>query len=196
MRTWIPSGYGALQVVFSLSGMTRRMSIMIGLDFTATATQVMADALHTAFRTAWGARLPTAYTFRGGTLYVGNGTGSPASFNTSTAVAGSNVNTLLFPPNVTHVCNVNTALSGRKGKGRLYIPGLKEGEVDNTGVISGAALTTYNTSLAALKSGLEGVTGVGNLYLLSHDSSATPQQVTSLTMRAKVGTQVNRVRDA
>lgn len=194
MRTHIPTGYGLMEVVFGLTGMARLMSTTLGLSFNNVPTQTTSNNLHTFFIQVWQPRLPTAYRFKGGRLYVGDGTATPPFFASPVDIAGTNINTLLYPPSVVHVVQKVTAQAGRKARGRMFIPGAKEGDATNLGVIPAATLATYNTSLAALKVALEGHADVGGLYLLGHEAANPPLLITALTMRPKLGSQVRRLR--
>lgn len=196
MRTYIPTGYALIEWVFKLNIMARKMSSTLGISITAVPTLAQVDTLFLNMALIWGPRLPTHYSFMPSTLWIGNGAAPPTPIVSSITGAGSNANTLLVAPSVTHVVKKNTALGGRKGKGRMYIPGLKEGGIDNAGQLDPAGQATYNTSLAQIKTSVEGLSWVGNLYLLGHSAANPPVQITSLTMRDKSGTQVRRVRDA
>lgn len=194
MRTYIPPGYALIEWVWELVGMPRLMTTTLGCSVTATPTATTAGLVQGALFANWKARLPTSYRFKGTRLYIGDGTYAPAYVEFLANALGQNSNVDLLPPNVTHVVNKNTALAGRKGKGRMYIPGAKEAGVSNAGLHDAAGLATYNTALANLKTAVEATAGIGNLYLLGHSAAWGPYQITSLTMRSLVGTQVRRVR--
>lgn len=107
-----------------------------------------------------------------------------------------------LPMNCAALVRKGTALAGRRGNGRMYLPGIPEGEVDSGGllttghraVIQGAVTTFLATTAAADVP----------LHLLHSPSgpevdppsavpAATP--ITSLTVLARIATQRKRLRD-
>jgi hypothetical protein len=97
-------------------------------------------------------------------------------------------------PNVTWLANKNTALGGRRGKGRMYWPGVPEGDVTSAGIITSANVTAFASDLTAF---LTNLTTAGNkMYLLHGDSPAplAPTEVLSISLQSRVATQRRRNR--
>ena len=87
-----------------------------------------------------------------------------------------------------------TAVGGRRGRGRAYIPGAPATAIDNTGVVDSAymvanqpRLTTFGTACATNDIGL----------VVLHGGEGTlpvPYDVTNLVLDGKVATQRRRLR--
>lgn len=98
----------------------------------------------------------------------------------------------LLPPNNSFLVKKNTALGGRKNRGRAFIPHVQEDEVDGNGNIDSVfvenaqdAFITFNT---AVGTALEVTAGV----LLHTDPADTPTPLVSGTWSSKIATQRRR----
>lgn len=54
-------------------------------------------------------------------------------------------------PGVCYIIDKNTSVAGRKGKGRMYLPGVTEAEVDDAGRVTSSMRTELNNAFAAWK---------------------------------------------
>jgi len=96
------------------------------------------------------------------------------------------------PPNTALLVKLTTDLIGRKNRGRMYIPGvLRDTEVNNSGVIQGAALDALEPVITGLFTALL-ITEAEPVILHSDESEPTP--VTGGTASAQVATQRRRQR--
>nr|CRY97462.1 hypothetical protein [uncultured prokaryote] len=108
-------------------------------------------------------------------------------------------------PNVTYLVRKHTGLGGKMGQGRMYLPGVAEGMVDEAGTLNSGVRSGYETAWQAFWLGLN--TGGLPMYLLHSFgqymnrknelvtvAARTPTIVTSLTVDAKVATQRRRLR--
>ena len=96
------------------------------------------------------------------------------------------------PPNLATLVRKNTGQGGRRGSGRMFIPGLAEGSVDVAGNQSGAILTAAQVDLDAFVSQCTTL-GVP-LALLSGDGLGPPLIISSLTVQSVAATQRRRMR--
>lgn len=97
-------------------------------------------------------------------------------------------------PNVAFLVRKNTAAGGRAGRGRFFLPGVVESQVDGAGMIASETRTNLQADLDTLMSSL---VSAGLIPTLLHGENApisTPLQVTSLTVDAKAATQRRRLR--
>lgn len=195
MRTLIPAGYAMLELVYELTGVGRRMTTSLGFSVNAAPTQAQVDTLMAGVVTRMKPGAPSQYVIKDSRVYVGDGTNNPPFLTHVTSTPGTSISANLVPQAVCTVIEKRTALSGKKGKGRMYIPGLREDAVGNAGFLIAGHITFWNTTMADLKTFIEGTSWVGDLYLLGHASGPAPRQITSLICRFKVGTQVNRLRE-
>lgn len=97
-------------------------------------------------------------------------------------------------PNVSFLVHKNTALGGRAGRGRAFIPGVPESVVDQAGEIAGATVTAMNGGLADFFADL--ATADLPAYLLHGEDSpiTTPTVITSFACDTVAATQRRRLR--
>lgn len=124
-------------------------------------------------------------------------------------VGGNNVTS--FPPNVALLAVKNSTLGGRRGRGRMFIPGVAEADADDSGNLAAGTITAQNTALAGV---LADLTAADIPMVLLHEpatewvinangqprripvagSLPVPTEVTSLTIAPAVATQRRRLR--
>jgi len=109
---------------------------------------------------------------------------------TTAAVTGTFSGTQMTP-NVAYLLRKVTASGGRRNRGRMYLPGVNEGNVDGTGAVDGTAIGKLNTA------GSDFITDTGaadiGLFIL-HSDGGTPTEITSFVASPKVATQRRRLR--
>lgn len=97
-----------------------------------------------------------------------------------------------FPPNVAYLVQKRTSTPGRRGRGRMYLPGVPEGAVGNGGDVAPATVIGLNTNLSDW---LDDASGHGWTPVLFHASAPfAPSDVTSLLAQPIVATQRKRLR--
>lgn len=114
--------------------------------------------------------------------------GPSAEFTVGTA-GGAAATTV--PPNVALLVRKNTASGGRKNRGRMFVPGIVEGNVDQSGDMDGTVLGNWQT---ALDDFLDGLDTAQHTMVLLHGDDTDPTTVTSLTAQVRVATQRRRLR--
>lgn len=119
--------------------------------------------------------------------------GASAEFS-GPATGGVDVPTL--PSNVAVLVRKVTASGGRANRGRMFVPGMAEGSVSNTGTIGSPTLPNWQAAFDQMQSDLEGSSGIENLRVLHDESSpvATPTVQVSYAVQALVATQRRRLR--
>jgi len=100
-------------------------------------------------------------------------------------------------PNVAVLVHKNCETTAGKRKGRLYLPGAPEAEIDEDGMLSTTLKTAWTTALNDFYAGLSGAGG--NQLVVVHftgasDVSGEKSIVTSLTVDPRVATQRRRLR--
>lgn len=88
-----------------------------------------------------------------------------------------------------------TALSGRRGSGRMFVPfiSMAEPSVDPRGIIAGGSVTLLQTRYTKM---LDNLTAAGVPMYLGHDtvgSTLVPTIVTALVVRSRIATQRRRL---
>lgn len=132
------------------------------------------------------------------------------SFEETSAFVGGVAVASGLAPNSAYLCTKNTAIGGRRGKGRMFIPGVSETVVDPNGNLTGA----FQTALQALVTDFfESLAINDNPMVLLHGPTTewvlvdgqprrvpvagaipAPDDVVSLDLQATVGTQRRRLR--
>lgn len=106
--------------------------------------------------------------------------------------------TPLLPQNSALLVHKRTALAGRKGRGRFYLPGVAEGWANNIGEVLTATVTDFNNSLADMLAGIIASANFVGMALFHDDDSLTPLPdptlIQSLTLDPVIATQRRRLR--
>lgn len=98
------------------------------------------------------------------------------------------------PPNISVLVRKNTALGGRSGRGRMYIPGIGEGSTLTGGVLRAGDVGALQADLDAMHAQLIAA-NLRPLLLHSPDAPiADVTEVTSFTVDTRVATQRRRLR--
>lgn len=85
----------------------------------------------------------------------------------------------------------NTTHGGRKGRGRLFLPGITEGTADESGTISGGTVAIYQAGFDGF---LADLTAAGNTPFLLHNDATEPYEITSFSVQALMATIKDRIR--
>lgn len=94
-------------------------------------------------------------------------------------------------PAVSVLVSKQTASGGRKNRGRMYLPGLREANVSSGGVISSTNRTAWQAAVDDFFDGL----GLGLIpMVILHTSNVAPTPVTALSVQSVVATQRLRQR--
>ncbi len=116
-------------------------------------------------------------TFEGAAGAVGGGTGDPS------------------PPNLSVLVKKLTDRGGRRGRGRMYIPGPQEPWVNGAGQISTDGLEAYNGALTVFVDALAEISGIGEPVLLhTLETDGLPNAITSWVLESMAATQRRRMR--
>lgn len=203
MALIIPPGF--LQAVYEmqLTGDSEPMVITMGHEIDSASGANGEDAADDLFGSfnfeVFYDFMASVYTLTGVTVYVGND-GPPSVFTStvapSTAVGGGTC----VPPNTAYLIRKRTDLAGKRGRGRFYLPGVREDQVDNVGNVLPATQTVLNTALESWHDYLTGGTGA-RLYppVVLHRSEGIgveppPTPITTFVTDGKVATQRRRLR--
>ncbi len=138
-----------------------------------------------------GVQLQEIYLRAGAT--VGPGPSGSQFSTTNGLVAGE-----LASPNVAFLVKMTTALGGRRGRGRWFLPCVGEANVDQVGVVAAARRTELNTMLTDFRvalASLDLIMAVAHRY---PEGTVTgrlaPTAVDQITCDARVATQRGRLR--
>lgn len=194
----IPAGAAQLSFRFLVDSDPEEMVTTLGvvLSDPPSTPAVCAQFAYTAWVAAFpAADMADTYTFVGVTAAVGTGD-DPILGEYVVPLAGTNV--LSPPPNNTAVLvRKQTALGGRRNRGRMFIPpfNLSELNVNGAGVLASSFQTGMAGALNDLEAELTDAAGPFESLALFHSSAPFDATVVSnLVLQTRVATQRERMR--
>ena len=150
-----------------------------------------------AFSNAWKATLSSSVAIVLGTARIGQDGGDPVTLSINRNISGES-SAAKLPQNCALLVQKQTALGGRKGKGRMFLPGmLNESKVDAVGAIDADFVSdlqiTADLFLENLGRSEPGGWDAAPMVLL-HNSSELPTLVDGLRISPVIATQRRRLR--
>jgi len=196
----LPIGFGQVIHSISLADDPEPMALTYGVKFEpnspTTSGQATVDALRNAFVTHLGGLLATGYMHRQTELKVQFGAALEVFLNNETANFTGTTNAL--PQNSALLVHKRSNTAGRRHRGRLYIPGVNETNVDPKGVVAEALRSAWQTGLNAfLQAVVDTVTLEAMVIFHSGLSGAVlppPTPVSTLAVDPRIATQRRRLR--
>jgi hypothetical protein len=190
----IPVGFAQVNYVFSGPAAPTGAQITVGIDVSGQtdpdATYV--DAIGLAFAGNVMNLMVDEITLDEVRVKYGpNATGRTVvvAFGTPGAINNVSEN-----PNTAVLVQKHTALGGRAGRGRCYIPGALHDVFDSSGVMSGLSLAAWQAEVAQWFLDLS-VAGADPVLLHGADSPiAVPTPITAVEVQNKSATQRQRLR--
>jgi hypothetical protein len=204
----IPAGFGEVRHFYIGSGAPTGAQVTYGID---DAGIIDIDDWVEQVHAAWGAAMEDHMVqnvdlIRTECKFGPDEDGPTVEF---VETIGGNILTAQAPPNLCFLIRKQTALGGRRGRGRMFLPGVAEADVDQAGNVSEARQTGLNASFGTFHAAL--VTLDSPMVLL-HDPATVwaledgqpvrvpvgvapaPTVVTSLSAQAVAATQRRRMR--
>ena len=200
----IPPGYGQAVYTMQLTGDSEPMVVTCGhgLAFWGGDFQSAVNRLQQDFVANIGPIMPSSYLLDFTTLYAGDDSGTPTVWESEAAGTpggASSSNTL--PQNCALLVSKRTGLAGRRGRGRLYLPGQPEAGWNELGDVQGTWGTNTQDAFDAWMADLTS-TGPGfepnPPYILHRSEGAgtepAPTEITAMICSSKLATQRKRLR--
>lgn len=193
----IPSGSCLALYRFVISGDSEEMVITCGHDPDVDTPVNLANELFDAF----GDTMFTAYagaqvSFVGVDVQIGttsSGEGPYISATSTLPMINSVSASALVPQNTAALITKVTDAPGRRGRGRMYMPGtVTEASVDSVGFLTAAAVTGRQTALNNWHARL--LADSHDPLLLHATTPVLPTPITSFVQQALVATQRRRLR--
>lgn len=205
MTLEIPPHYAHVLHSFRLEGDPDPFAITYGVEVSdppvAADVNGLAGALHVAFYENVIPQMSSQIILQATEIrYQGDALPAPPAIGVFTEDhAGGNTGaTVIAPQNVAFLVHKRTALAGRHGRGRLFLPGVPEGSVDNVGNVLAGTLTGFNAALATWRTDIAADVNFVGMVVLHDDASISPTPaptlVTSISMDPVVATQRRRLR--
>lgn len=216
----IPVGQGVAAIRMRYGSDPEDMICTLGVR-ALTAPLDQSHALH--IRDSWKNSIllqqSSAITLLGVTLRVRQDGGGDLVFDAGPTTGNTgNLTFTGIAPNVAMLVHKHTGRAGRRGRGRMYVPGITEDRVDQEGDVETASLTAINTELNDFLNLLgDDTTGGGVIPVLFHDNESDtvvthpsptqrvvtrttgaagplPDDITGFTCDPRVATQRRRLR--
>lgn len=190
----IPAGYAQANLLFTGGGAPRGAQVVIGVKVTAGVTDPLVIA--TGVYQSWATHIlpvqSSGIVLSGCKAKMGpNETGLDATYALLTG--GGNIASTV-PPQVAVLVTKHTAFGGRKGRGRMFVPGVVEGDIDAGGNLGAAQVADWQARMTAFRTAIIGLSSVDDLVLLHSGEGEVPTPITSLNVSSKVATQRRRLR--
>lgn len=186
----IPVGYGQINLFFTGSAAPRGAQITFGIENVLAGTAAdVAAVVGTTWASDVNPDLATTITFSGCKCKLGpNDTGDEALIPFAVAGTASSQN---YSPQVAGLVTKLTSLGGRKGRGRLFVPGLTEGDTDGDGKFNSGTLGDWQTKFDTF---LDDLTSADTPMVLLHNDATAPTTVTALVVNQLFASQRRRIR--
>lgn len=206
----IPAGFIQITHRFGGTSQPNGAAIVYGIEDVAgfASAALAAQAAHTQFGSIVMPELSTTLTLQSTLAKFGPDDVGPTGEYASSIAGGTGADPT--SPNTTFLVTKQTAIGGKRSRGRLYLPGLGEAWVDPGGVILGTKITSLQ---ADLDTWLDDLQSLDMPMMLLHepatewalvngqprrvptgDPPPAPSVVTSLVLSSKAGTQRRRMR--
>lgn len=188
--TIIPVGFGQVTHFFTGVAVPRGAAVTYGISPSgAGPLDTLVVDLHDAFAETILTELSSNVTLDRTALKMGPNNVGP-TFEFAGPVNGGEA-VQATPPNVAYLVKKATGIGGRQNRGRMYIPGATEADIDNGGNISTSQYNTIQTDVNAFLAALDALEAE---MVILHNSSSDPTTVTRLDLDSRVATQRRRLR--
>lgn len=199
MTLIIPPGFGNAAFIFTGAVGTQPYVTTLGVDLSQYGGDFVgaANALKAAYAVILGPETSSALTLDRVTLTVGDD-GPGGSVDSSTAPTAMTRSGTYPPTACSAIARKVTNVLGRRGRGRMFLPGvLSESEIDQDGTVAATRRTSLDAALANFYELLdEGDGGQFPLppFLFHTQAPADPTPIVQLTVSDLVGWIRGRIR--
>lgn len=187
----IPAAFG--QVTFRYGGTAVNYPAANVLGFVDGAS-LTAEGYASSFEALWETNVMpvvnAALTLDSVHVKLGPNSTGPSAEVQSGAVGGDT--DAAGTPNTAYLISKSTAQGGRRGRGRLYLPGVSEPDVESNGLVNPTKVTAINSAFDTVVTAAD--TGNFPLVILSSDGLFSPLAITSMVCEGTAATQRRRMR--
>jgi hypothetical protein len=192
-----PPGFASVSIELTQTNVTRPAYITFGIDPSATDGYAIAETIRVNFEGTASLKYMFDTSVTMTAIRVSLGTDGSADIVTevpyNVVCSGSAAGTSV-PPNCAVLVHKATALGGRRGRGRWYMPwAVGEGNVDEGGIISGGTLTSLQNNCDNFLSSMASLVPIVVLHEPGKTVIPPPSVVTKLTVDKLIATQRRRL---
>lgn len=186
---FIPGGYVHVVHELVLEGDTEPMAVTYGLEINALTPEAV-NAVHDVFGETVMPTVGEDYSLIRTSWYT-----ETVILESTGAVYPGGDNPASLPQNCAVLVTKRSGFRGRKNTGRMFIPGISEGNVSPTGIISPSQLTVLQTAYTELYEELQ-LTGEVDDVVILHGTEAlgAPTPVVAFEVSDRIATQRRRLR--
>lgn len=195
----IPTGYGLWTFELQHAGVQHTALVTLGFKVaTPPYTQAQTASALGAFATGMAGIHDTEVTYSRCIALIGND-GPLIRFEAAGVATGSRPAVTIMPPNVSYLLRKTTAFSGRRYRGRMFIPFVAQGpgNVAQNGQLSAAELVILTGRGTALMANLvaagPNASELSLLHAVGESATPSPTPITTLTGDDFVATQRKRL---
>jgi hypothetical protein len=189
--------YGNLFFEFNLAGDPEPMFTSLGVRFTdETSTEERAAAGVEALNLApdiFATETPTEYTIGPGHVEIGITLGANLFVDGGVTEVGLQVADAT-QQNTAWLCNKSSVTPGRKGRGRMFVPGAVDAFVSPSGILDSGYQDSLQTLIDDLALAILGVEIIEALVIFHSGEEDTPSDIIALVVDGQVATQRRRMR--
>jgi len=190
---FIPPGYANLQLLFTSPG-GRNALTSHGCTAEALNPEMLNNVTNLWAASDYWENMDDSWVFNGARLVIGTSVPSePITWEHASSTPGGNSGTSA-PPNCAMLLRKHTERGGRKGRGRMYIPGVTADSITDAGTLGGAT-STFELQLQDVLTDMFGALNSADPVLLHQDEAdGDPDVVTRWELDSMVATQRHRLR--
>lgn len=187
----IPAGFGQLTYVFSGPSLPFGAVSTIGVDLQGYPgiDAEAADDAYLAFQNSLLQSMSSTVRLARVELKRGPNATGPTTISGGESVGAQSG--AVSPPGVALLVHKNTAIGGRQGRGRMFLPGVVEAAVNEAGQLA----DLFRIDLQGNANEYAGAMNAANLPLqLLHGDAMAPTDIINMTADTRVATQRQRLR--
>lgn len=188
----IPAGFAQVLVVVDRGAGVGETVATYGYQPASTPNVAQANTIFGYWQSRWVPQFSNQWALRKVVLWYSPGGGGRITYDSSSTAVVGGVNATSLPSNCAYIVTKYTASGGQRGRGRMYLVGPTEADVDLSGSILASRVTTAQTAMNNLLA--DHAAGAGAMRLFHATSPFTPTPITSLVVQGQIGTQRRRMR--
>jgi hypothetical protein len=148
----LPAGFGEGFFRLRITSDPNEMANTIGFDFATEPTVANVNAIMAAYGTRIMPLLTNVTSLDGvHMLYQADANNQLAVDSTNAVVPGTYAGTTaILPPNSAYLVRKKTLFAGKRNRGRWYVPGVQDADVNEVGVLLAARITAWQSALNGL----------------------------------------------
>lgn len=190
----IPVGFCQVNFIFTGASLPHGAQLTLGVDNSAVSADpavIAADFEGYWITSGLSANLSTGSDLTSILVKCGPDATGPSAVEPANIVGTGGTAGV---PNTAFLVQKQTALGGKAGRGRWYLPGVPEASVSQGGALTGGIATAIQSDLDSFQATYEGPGYIGVVLHEPGSPLSTPTPITSFAISTTVATQRRRLR--